>query len=242
MLLCACSVTLAAADNSNMHVDAQAIVTCAPARMTFRLPHYWEVLPDAKLAGYREQLREMFPQRAVPNYVMAAQRKALLSFSMPYLLVELDSGPMPSLEQVEQEALAFAANIQRAYVALHRSNLFGEVNVMDAFYDTQQHVIIGSWDMYRARDNRRIAALNAIFPFRGGFVRCHFFLPAAEQDRYLPDVEMIVDSLTFEPGFEYVPIAASGDSRMKYTLYTIVVVLGAVWVGMRFMLRGQKRR
>jgi hypothetical protein len=125
---------------------------------------------------------------------------------------------------------------------LYRSNLFGEVKAMDAFYDQARHVIIGSWNMMRARDDRRIAAINAIFPYRGGYVRFHFFMPADTQERDLPAVECVVDSVTFEPGYAYEAVSAREGRTLRYAIYAIVGVLGVAWIAMRFVMRAQTKR
>jgi hypothetical protein len=235
-------LTVTGRAQTNATVTAPQTVTCAAAHLTFALPDYWTVIPADKVTEYRQKLREMFPQRPVPNYVMAAQRKALFTFAMPYLLIELDDEPMPTIEAVQQEAAAFAANVRGAYVDLYRSNLFGEVKVMDAFYDDARHVIIGSWNMMRARDDRRIAAIDAIFPYRKGYVRFHFFLPAETQERDLPAVESVVDSVVFARDYAYRPVAAGQGRPLRYALYSIVVVLGVVWVAMRFVMRAHAKR
>ena len=207
----------------------------APGHFRFLLPEYWEVIPHSDVERYKNTLRKLYPRRPLQNYVLAIQRKALLKFTMPYALIEIQAGPMPTEEEVESEALEFAPGIRKAYVDLYRSNLFGEVQPMPATYDPVRHVVIGYCRMFRAKDKRHLVTLTAIYPCRYGYVRFHFTLREDEEDKYLPVIERTVESVTFDKGFAYDPALAGKrkSSTFKYAMCAIVVVLGLIWIVFR---------
>jgi len=210
-----------------------------PGHLTLTVPADWTMVPQKELLAYQEKLRELFPKRPVPNYVLAFQRKALFTFSLPYVLIEIEERMMPAVEEVEQEAVRFDESVRSAYLDLHRSGQFGEVRALPAAYDPTNHVIVGYSQMTRAEDKQKIAAVTAIYPCRYGYLRMYFFVAADEQERDIPDVESILASVTFERDYRYIAQrASSGLSRgARYTLYTVVVVLATLWFIMRVISR-----
>ena len=212
---------------------------CAEGHFRFVLPHYWTILPDEKVKQFKAKLRKSLPSRPVPDYILAFQRKALLSFTFPYALVEVQNGPMPTPADVEAERAGFAANVRSAYKDLHDKRMFGEVKAMPATYDTNAHVVVGFSQMTRAHDSRKISAVTAIYPCRYGYMRIHFFLPAEKEVTYLTPVETVITSVTFEAGYGYVPRSGRQGTfkHMRYLLPAGVVVMGVIWIGMRMYAR-----
>ncbi|MCX7846783.1 MAG: hypothetical protein N2595_01950 [bacterium] len=235
---------------TNEHVVAEpvqegtgTVFRFAPAHITFTLPYYWTVIPESELAAYKAKLRELFPQRPVPNYVLAVQRKALFTFALPYVLFEVEQRSMPTREEIEQERAVFADSVRKAYLDLHRQGMFGEVKPMDAQYDPQRNVIIGYWEMVRAGDKRRIAALAAIFPCRYGFLRLHIFLPADRQAELLPVIDELISSVTFDEGYGYDPklLRKRRQALSPRTALLILAVLAIVWLALRLLVRRATR-
>ncbi|MCX7004672.1 MAG: hypothetical protein NTV22_15560 [bacterium] len=179
--------------------------TYAPGHFTLMLPSYWTVLPEQALLKYLDTVRDTLPGRAVPNYVLALQRKALFDFALPYVLVELDAGSQPTRVQVDGELIGFQNSLAMAYGALHRAGKFGEVKVQPAVYDDQQHIIIGRYSLVRGVDKRRIACVTAIYPYRAGFVRLHGFMAYEDQATYAPVLDEIIAGLRFDSGYAYQP-------------------------------------
>ena len=213
----------------------------APGHFSFRMPYYWTALADDQLALYKDSLRKQFPGRGVPNYVLGLQRKSLFTFSLPYALIELDNCGMPNPKQVEAECRAFSLSVARAYLPLHRSGQFGEVKPMEAVYYTNINVIIGYWQMVRARDNQRLACVSAIYPCGYGYARFHFFMDAGDQDTYLPIVERLIGSVSFDSGFAYksaTPADGTASSlRGMRTTIVMVVVTMVIWLVVRILVR-----
>lgn len=216
----------------------------APAHISFTLPYYWTVIPEADLLAYKATLRELFPNRPVPNYVLAIQRKALFKFALPYILFEIEERPMPTREEIENERRVFADSVRKAYLDLHRQGAFGEVKPMEAQYDPKRNVIIGYWEMTRASDKRRIAAMAVVFPCRYGFLRLHVFLPADQQLQLLPVIDELISSVTFDEGYAYVPQAAQArrPRLQPRTALLIFAVLAVIWFALRFLAASWERR
>ncbi len=216
----------------------------APGHFTLMLPSYWTVLPEQALLKYLDTVRDTLPGRAVPNYVLALQRKALFDFALPYVLVELDSGPQPTRVQVEGEVLGFQNSLALAYGALHRAGKFGEVQVQPAVYDDQQHIIIGRYSLVRGEDKRRLACVTAIFPYRAGFVRLHGFMAYEDQATYAPVLDEIITGLRFDPGYAYQPAPVTVSPLAKHRTLFLggLVSLMGVYLVLRFVAaRGSRR-
>lgn len=216
----------------------------APAHFSFMMPYYWTAISDTDLVAYKQTLRETFPNRPVPNYVLAIQRKALFTFALPYAMFEVEERPMPTRQEIENERLAFADSVRKAYLDLHRQGRFGEVKPMDAQFDPQRNVIIGYWEMMRASDKRRIAAIAAIFPCRYGYLRLHVFLPADRQAELLPVIDDLISSVKFDEGYGYEPSQARPRRRglSNRTALILFAALAVAWIGLRLAARSLQKR
>jgi hypothetical protein len=222
-----------------------AVFVFAPGHVRLTVPAYWTVVPEQSLLKYLDTLRNSMPGRAVPNYVLALQRKALFDFALPYVLIELNPGPAPTRAQVEGELLGFQTSIGLAYSALHRAGKFGEVHVQPAIYDETRHVVIGRYSLVRGEDKRRLACVTAIFPYREGFLRLHGFMRFEDQEKYVPVVEALIASVQFDAGYAYVPppVATSPLAKYRTLMFGGLVGLMGIYLILRFLAaRGARPR
>ncbi len=214
------------------------VFSYAPGHFKFILPDYWQVIPGKVLQRYKDILRKLYPDKPVQNYVLAIQRKALMDFTMPYALIEIETRPMPTVEEVKAEAINFAPNIRRAYVDLFKSNLFGEVKPMPAVYDPENEVVVGYCSMFRAKDKQNLTTVTAIYPCRYGYVRFHFTFLQDTEEKYFPVIEDVIKSMEFDKGFTYDASAVKKNSRgFNRMIYIIVIILAVVWFGFRIFGR-----
>lgn len=212
----------------------------APGHFRFLLPYYWEVIPPDRVERYNTTLREQLPGRRVPQYDLAIQRKALLPFTLPYALVEIEERPMPTPQEIEAERAAYDMSVRRAYRDLHREGLFGEITPMPAIYDDQRHIILGYTHMRRASDNQKLTLITATHPARYGFVRFHYFLPYETETQYLSAVETVLTSLTFSAAYAYDPTLLDSRTFPSYfgmLLRSVIVILAVVWLALRLASR-----
>ena len=105
---------------------------------------------------------------------------------------------------------------------------------MEGVYDPEKEVIIEYYRMFRAKDKKYICSMTAVFPCRYGFVNFHFFYKAENESKYIGVIEGIIDSVTFDKGYEYIKTKSHPEESYKTVIYIIVVVLGIIWVAMRF--------
>ncbi|RLD10198.1 MAG: hypothetical protein DRI44_06645 [Chlamydiae bacterium] len=225
-------------NNLNKILSDGKFFSYAPGHFKFLLPYYWQIIPDKAVQRYKDILRKMYPNKPVQNYVLALQRKALVDFTMPYALVEIETRPMPTVEEVEGEAVSFAPSVRKAFVDLYKSNLFGEIKPMPAVYDPMHQVIVGYCSMFRAKDKQHLTTVTAIYPCRYGYVRFYFTFQQDTEEKYFPVIENIIKSVKFDDGFEYNPSAAKKNNRgFNKTIYTIVIVLAIIWFGFRIFGR-----
>jgi len=228
-------------NNLTNSFDAGKTFSYAPGHFEFLLPHYWEVIPEKNVQQYKDILKKMYPNKPVQNYVLAIQRKALLNFSMPYALIEIENRAMPTLKEIEGETVSFDSNIRKAFVDLYKSNLFGEIKPMPAVYDRQNQVIVGYCSMFRAKDKQHLTTITAIYPCRYGYVRFHFTFQEDTEEKYFQVIENIIKSVKFDKGFEYNPSMAGKNNRnFNKIIYPVVIVLAVVWFGFRFIARKSK--
>ena len=229
-------------DNSTNIPPAGKIFSYAPGHFEFLLPDYWEIIPAKEIQRYKDILKRLYPDKPVQNYVLGFQRKALLKFSMPYALVEIENRPMPTVDEVEGEARSFASNIRRAFVDLYKSNLFGEVKPMPAVYDPVHQVVVGYCSMFRAKDKQNLTTVTAIYPCRYGYVRFHFTFKEDTEEDYFPVIEKIIKSVKFDKGFAYNSAIAKKNKRgLNKTIYIVVIVLAVIWFAFRIIARKSKK-
>ncbi len=204
--------------------------------LQFLMPRYWEAIPDEELEIYKNLLKEIYPKRT-ENYVLGFQRKALDYFKMPYALVDIRQQKTPTIQEINAEAKNFASKLRKSYVDLYRSNLFGEIMPMDAVYDSEKNVIIQYYRMFRAKDKKYICSMTAVFPCRFGYVNFHFFYEAENETKYIEVIEKIIDSVTFDKGYEYIKIEAGQENSYKNIISISVAILATIWIIMRFVGR-----
>ena len=215
-------------------VKTSSEFTYSPGHFRFQLPYYWEIISDKTLKSYINKLKEIYPGKPTPNYVLAIQRKALYDFTMPYALIEIDKRPMPTQKEVDAETASFDSNIRRAYVALYKKGLFGEINPLPAVYDPVNKVILGRCSMYRAKDKQYLTTITAIYPCSYGYVRFHFTFKTEDEEKFFPVIEKIIKSLKFDNGFEYKPaLAKKNKGLLSRPIYVVVLVLAVIWFGFR---------
>ena len=245
------SALLAAETNTQIKVTSNSSTNApalgktffyAPGHFKFLLPDYWEVIPDKEIQRYKNILKRLYPNKPVQNYVLGIQRKALLNFSMPYALVEIENRPMPTLDEVQGEARSFASNIRKAFVDLYKSNLFGEVKPMPAVYDPVHQVVVGYCSMFRAKDKQNLTTVTAIYPCQYGYVRFHFTFQEDTEEKYFPVIEKIIKSVKFDDGFAYNASKAKENKHgLNRIIYIVVIVLAVIWFGFRIIGRKSKR-
>jgi len=207
---------------------------CAPGHVSFIIPDQWRVISESELEPYKRKLGEAFPDRPVPNYIMGMQRKSLFTFSLPYMLVVLEKGTMPTLEEIQAEKVSYVSSIQQAYLSLHRKGMFGEVKALPAEYYPERKVLLGYSEMTRASDNVRLVAITASYPCQYGYLRLNFFINAEQSDRDMPAIDEIISSVSFEPEYAYIPYRKDMSSeQLRYILYGIVGVLACAWFFIR---------
>ncbi len=203
------------------------------------MPRYWEKIPDKELEVYKNLLKEIYPKRT-ENYVLGFQRKALDYFKMPYALVDIRQQKTPTIQEIKAEARNFASKLRKSYVDLYRSNLFGEIMPMEGVYDSEKNVIIEYYRMFRAKDKKYICSMTAVFPCRYGYVNFHFFYEAKNETKYIEVIEKIIDSVTFDKGYEYIKIEAGQEKSYKNIISISVAILATIWIIMRFI--GRRKR
>ncbi len=207
--------------------------------LQFLMPRYWEEIPGEELEVYKNLLKEIYPKKT-ENYVLAFQRKALDYFKMPYALVDIRQQKTPTIQEINAEAKNFASKLRKSYVDLYRSNLFGEIMPMEGVYDPEKNVVIEYYRMFRAKDKKYICSMTAVFPCRYGFVNFHFFYKAENETKYIGIIEKIIDSVTFDKGYEYVKVDAGQEKSYRTIISVIVAVLATIWISMRFIGRRKK--
>jgi hypothetical protein len=237
--------TLPSTQTTGAAATAQAtngtIYAFAPAHLRFTLPPNWTVIPQEKLDAYNAAAQALAGRRAAPQYLLGLQRKSLFIFDMPYVLIEVDPGTMPSQAQVDGEVQGFQQSIGLAYRDLHRAGKFGEVISQPALYYEDAHVIIGHYSMVRMEDRARIGAVTAIFPFRGGFVRFHCYMRFEKQEADMPVIEELIASVKFDENYGYAPtIVKRSVVKNPTAVVGGVAVLMVIYFIMR-ILAGRSR-
>lgn len=201
---------------------------------TIDLPENWCPVAKENLAVFN-QAEDSLKGAAQNAYCAAYQRKALLDFQLPYVLVEQERHAPYSKEELRAMAAALPSAIRSAYLPLHRAGKYGEVNVMQGFYDEERNMVFAYYEMTRAKPMEKMFAFDAYFPSARGLVKLHGFGRKADQERSMAEMEAILQSFRLGPGYAYVPPErrSSGKKILPGLCIAGIIIL----LGLRFLGR-----
>ena len=141
----------------------------AESYFTVDLPENWQKVPTSSLSIYNHAEDALKNEKA-GTYSAAYERKALLDFTLPYILVEQEKHAPYSISELESMAEEMPSIIRQAYLPLHRAGKFGEVKVMPGIYDRERNMVFTYYEMVRAKPREEMFAFTACFPSKLGLV------------------------------------------------------------------------
>lgn len=203
---------------------------------TLDLPENWQKVPKESLEIYN-RAEDSLKGQVRGGYSAAYERKALLDFQMPYILVEQERHAPYSVPELEAMAEEMPAIIRRAYLPLHRAGRYGEVKVMPGLYDRERNMVFTYYEMMRAKPKEELFAFVACFPSRIGLVKLHGFGKKADYARSMEEMEKILQSFSFTSNYLYTP-SLKKSSKLK-TLPVICVCAFVILYALKFL--GKRR-
>ena len=180
---------------------------------TVDLPEGWQKVPKESLEIYNRAENSLKGQSG-KGYSAAYERKALLDFQLPYILVEQEKHAPYSVPELEAMAEEMPSVIRRAYLPLHRAGSYGEVKVMPGLYDRERNMVFTYYEMVRAKPREEMFAFVAIFPSKIGLVRLNGFGKKADYARSMEEMEKILQSFSFTSNYLYSP-SLKKSSRLR---------------------------
>ena len=209
----------------------------AESYFTVDLPDNWQKVPQESLDIYDRAERSI--KGANSRYSAAYERKALLDFTLPYILVEQEKHAPYSREELERMAEEMPTIIRKAYLPLHRAGKFGEVKVMPGIYDRERNMVFTYYEMVRAKPNEEMFAFVACFPSKVGLVRLNGFGKKSDYEQSMAEMEAVLQSFSFSSNYFYVP--AEKRSQKRFYLPALCIMAFVVLYGLRFW-GGMKNR
>ena len=176
----------------------------AESYFTVDLPENWQKVPTSSLSIYNHAEDALKNEKA-GTYSAAYERKALLDFTLPYILVEQEKHVPYSISELESMAEEMPSIIRQAYLPLHRAGTFGEVKVMPGIYDRERNMVFTYYEMVRAKPREEMFAFTACFPSKLGLVKLHGFGKRSDYEKSMTEMEQILNSFKFGNNYFYTP-------------------------------------
>ena len=176
----------------------------AESYFTVDLPENWQKVPTSSLSIYNHA-EDALKNEKVGTYSAAYERKALLDFTLPYILVEQEKHAPYSVKELESMAEEMPSIIRQAYLPLHRAGKFGEVKVMPGIYDRERNMVFTYYEMVRAKPREEMFAFTACFPSKLGLVKLHGFGKRSDYEKSMAEMEQILNSFKFGSNYFYTP-------------------------------------
>jgi len=208
----------------------------AESYFTVDLPDNWQKVPTSSLAIYNHA-EDALKNEKVGTYSAAYERKALLDFTLPYILVEQEKHAPYSIGELESMALEMPSIIRQAYLPLHRAGKFGEVKVMPGIYDRDRNMVFTYYEMVRAKPREEMFAFTACFPSKMGLVKLHGFGKKSDYEKSMEEMEQILNSFSFSSNYYYVPSKKS--SRKLKALPAVCIGAFVLLYALRFLGKRQ---
>ena len=190
--------------NRALFLIFSALTLCAESYFTVDLPENWQKVPTSSLSIYNHA-EDALKNEKVGTYSAAYERKALLDFTLPYILVEQEKHAPYSVSELESMAEEMPSIIRQAYLPLHRAGKFGEVKVMPGIYDRERNMVFTYYEMVRAKPREEMFAFTACFPSKIGLVKLHGFGKRSDYEKSMAEMEQILNSFNFGSNYFYTP-------------------------------------
>lgn len=213
-----------------------ALTLCAESYFTVDLPENWQKVPTSSLSIYNHA-EDALKNEKVGTYSAAYERKALLDFTLPYILVEQEKHVPYSVSELESMAEEMPSIIRQAYLPLHRAGKFGEVKVMPGIYDRERNMVFTYYEMVRAKPREEMFAFTACFPSKLGLVKLHGFGKRSDYEKSMAEMEQILNSFTFGSNYFYTPPLRS--SKKLKALPAVCIGAFVLLYALRFIGRCQ---
>jgi hypothetical protein len=187
---------------------------------TVQLPDNWQKVPKDILEVYNKAENSLKGQNG-KGFCAAYERKALLDFSLPYILVEQERHAPYSVPELQAMAEEMPSIIRRAYLPLHRAGSYGEVKVMPGIYDRERNMVFTYYEMVRAKPREEMFAFVACFPSKIGLIRLQGFGKKSDYAASMEEMEKILQSFSFSTNYAYTP---SAKKSRKHQILPVVCI------------------
>lgn len=211
----------------------------AAGHYTLRLPGGWIEIPQGAIDGFMTLMPKV-PGSRRPDFVAGFQLKHHLAFQYPYILIQHQHLSPPRLARLLKEYQERTVqNLNKANQAF--GNWLGVTTITDGpSLDRQRNIIFMTMEMDEKEDNP-VTDFLAVCPGSQGIAEIHCYSLKKEFPKYHPVFDSILDSLTYDPGFEYNESEA-GWVRRPGLDWDLLKVLGLIGVPVGVIVWGLKKR
>ncbi len=207
------------------------------AHFSFDLPAEWEKIPDEIVRDYHNKmLKKTGATARVPD--LAFQRKSVKSpFDLPYFLVNLFEQDVD--ESIIKEYLSSIKNLPRGEMGDAGRSARGPIITGPSFDGKKKRIKLSIDSIVKDGGKEiEISGYFAIFFFKDGVVAFNFYVGRDQLSEYVPVFDRIIDSATFDKGYEYKPPLFGGTlARISAiaagALIVLAFVFWRVWVRRR---------
>ena len=200
------------------------------------LPAGWENIPAPVIEEMRASILQEIGAEA-PPYAGGFQSPSENWFVPPYILLQHHRGQLlleelaTGFTKIFGSGGDFPEEIQKA----ERSGALRNLSFGTPFVDQERRVVLITLDA-ELRD-RPAKALMMMAPGRVGMVQVSLYVPPGELEAYSAVFDSMVDSFSFDPGFEY-----TGTKTVRWEPVIAAAIVGALGSLLWPISRSFKRR
>lgn len=215
---------------------------------SFVLPADWVPMSTDAVAAINDLVNQRMPGRPV-RYETGFQLMGQRPGSYPYILVQVQSHSTVgySIDDIGK-SFAKRAKSEVKRIEGELSDVASKLPIGDVAIDHFKNRVVMRTDAQVAGAGK-IRGLSIGTIGAEGIVFLHAYAPQAQFEQYLPAFSAVIDSFRYDPGFTFVPMAASPRSSFRWKdaigggLAGAVIcgIAGAItvlfWKGMAVVLR-----
>lgn len=192
---------------------------------SFTLPSGWVEIPKSTIDDLFRQLADQAGGQFIDYAAGFQLEDAQFHFQYPYILVQEHEINTPSYSLITQvfESDKFSEDVDKEIDKY--SELLTIATLQDPFVDKERNIIFMNLEMDVANVGK-VKSLSAMFLGKSGITQINFYSVKSEYSENLSTFNQIIDSFSYEQGYEYNEEAAEKGIIGAITGGLIALIFG----------------
>jgi uncharacterized membrane-anchored protein len=187
-------------------VNAQELFYYHPGHFSFNLPTGWKLIPNKVVDQYAEDLMKRYKNLSKPKADVVFNRSnASWPFEMPYFEITVWKTIVNNFV-IDKYISSAQQETKEVFEENPLRDLFQGALIKQPIYDKDKHTLMYSIETNintpKRKDFYQTIVISIIF-YKEGIVSFIFHCSPDEIPKYWPTVKGIIQSFTFDEGYEY---------------------------------------